>query len=154
MTPYFFDSSALVKRYAKEVGSVWIIGLLRPSAGNVLYASSITMVEVTAALARRRRGHSLSATTANKSIHRFQRNFRKQFFDIAVAPAILAEAARLADSHEIRGYDAVQLATALAANRERLANGLSPLILISADDELNSAATVEGLTVDNPNHHP
>ena len=28
------------------------------------------------------------------------------------------------------------------------------LAFLSADDRLNRAATAEGLTVDNPNHHP
>lgn len=154
MAAYFFDSSALVKRYAKEVGSGWTINLLRPSAKNPLYASSIALVEVTAALARRRQGGTLSATRANKSIFRFQRNLGKQFFLVAVSASILAEAAKLADRYALRGYDAVQLATALDANRERLSKGLSSITLISADNELNNAALTEGLAVDNPNDHP
>ena len=31
---------------------------------------------------------------------------------------------------------------------------LPMLILVSADDELNAAATAEGLPVENPNAHP
>jgi hypothetical protein len=36
----------------------------------------------------------------------------------------------LAMKHALRGYDAVQLAAALQANDERIANGLSPLTLV------------------------
>jgi len=54
----------------------------------------------------------------------------------------------------LRGYDAVQLATALAANRKRLNDGLGALIFVSADDELNTAAKAEGLSVENPNDYP
>ena len=60
----------------------------------------------------------------------------------------------LATKHALRGYDAVQLAAALEANDERIANELSPLALISADDELNAAAKAEGLTVEDPNDYP
>jgi hypothetical protein len=54
----------------------------------------------------------------------------------------------------LRGYDAVQLAAAIAANNERVLNGLSPLIVVSADGELNDAARAEGFTVEDPNSHP
>ena len=36
ISPYFFDTSALVKRYAKEVGTAWVFSLVRPAAGNRL----------------------------------------------------------------------------------------------------------------------
>jgi predicted nucleic acid-binding protein len=61
----------------------------------------------------------------------------------------MQEASRLADSHVLRAYDAVQLAAALDIHRL----GLS-LTLLSADAELNTAAIAEGLTVDDPNNHP
>ena len=59
----------------------------------------------------------------------------------------------IADEHELRGYDAVQLASALEANRLRQNNGLSAITFVSADNNLNSAATAEGMAVDNPNNH-
>ncbi len=63
------------------------------------------------------------------------------------------EAVILARKYALRGYDAVQLATVLEVHNERTALGLSPLILLSADTELNDAAIAEGLTVDNPNNY-
>ena len=60
----------------------------------------------------------------------------------------------LATKHALRGYDAVQLAAALEANDERIADDLAPLILVSADDDLNTAAEAEGLKVENPNNYP
>ena len=50
-------------------------------------------------------------------------------------------------------YDAVQLAAALEVGRLHQAVGLGSVTLISADGELNIAATVEGLRVDDPNAH-
>jgi hypothetical protein len=54
----------------------------------------------------------------------------------------------------LRGNYAVQLSVALETNDRRLAIKASPLILISADDALNAAAMLEGLSVDKPNLHP
>jgi len=57
---YFPDTSAAVKRYVQETGSSWIRNLTNPVAGHFLYVARITDVEMTAAIARRRRLGSLS----------------------------------------------------------------------------------------------
>jgi hypothetical protein len=60
----------------------------------------------------------------------------------------------VAETYGLRGYDAVQLAAALDVNTSYHAAGLPTITLISADAELNAAATSEGLTVENPNNYP
>jgi uncharacterized protein len=85
---------------------------------------------------------------------RFRRIFAKRFFALDLTGPIISEAIRLAQSHALRGYDAAQLAAALIANRKRLNDGLTALVLVSADDELNDAAQAEGLKVENPNNYP
>ena len=60
----------------------------------------------------------------------------------------------LAIPHSLRGYDAVQLAAALYVRDQRLSLGASPPTLVAADKELNAAAIVEGLLVENPNNYP
>jgi hypothetical protein len=42
----------------------------------------------------------------------------------------------------------------LITHERRQASKLTPLTLLSADGELNAAATAEGLAVDDPNAHP
>jgi hypothetical protein len=54
----------------------------------------------------------------------------------------------------LRGYDAIQLATALEVNDSLTAAGLPSLNFISADIDLITAANREGLPTDNPNLHP
>ena len=61
---------------------------------------------------------------------------------------------RLGNAHALRAYDAVQLAVALEVNRIYQAAGSGSVILVSADRDLNVAATAEGLLVENPNSHP
>ncbi len=54
MTYFFFDSSALIKRYVTEKGTSWV----RESStnhGNRVFAAQITAVEIVSALARRNR---------------------------------------------------------------------------------------------------
>lgn len=68
--------------------------------------------------------------------------------------AILNLAIDLTQRHPLRAYDSVQLATAIIVNRSLVAHGLPPLVFVTADGTLITAAQSEGLTVDNPNWHP
>lgn len=153
MAVYFFDSSALVKRYAHETGSDWILALTEPSAGHSLYIARITAVEVISALTRRQRGGSISATDSATTMAAFRHDLSHQYRVIEIIPAVITQAMQLAETHGLRGYDAVQLAAALIVQKMRETLGLSALELVSADRDLNEAAGAEDLTVDNPNSH-
>lgn len=153
MATYFFDSSALVKRYAREAGTAWMLGLFRRAAGHRLYVARITGVEVAAALARKARGKHITTDAAARARTRLQRELEQRFYIVEITPALLAEATTLATTCGLRGYDAVQLATALAANRRRIARNLAPLVLVAADIELLAAGAAEGLATDDPNNH-
>lgn len=154
MSALFFDSSSLVKRYATETGTNWVFSLVRPSANNRLYLARITGVEVIAALTKRTRVGSLTTAAAAQAVGRFEREFSNRYLLIETTPQIIQKAMTLAKNHVLRGYDAVQLASAIQANQDRISIGGEPLIFISADNHLNIAAAAESLTVDNPNNHP
>ena len=154
MAGYFCDSSAIVKRYIRETGTGWIIGLMRSSAKNEFAVAQITGVEVVSAISRRHRGNFLTNTQADKASYRFLRDFNNRFGVIKIDDAIIRNAIYLAQTHVLRGYDAVQLASAIALNAKLSKLGLSAFTFISADNALNSAAQAEGLAVDNPNNHP
>lgn len=154
MAAYFFDTSALVKRFARETGSAWVMSLLKPSGGHVIYLARITNVEIIAALTRRLRVGSLTSADASRGMMRFERSLLRRYIFVEIQPPLVAHAMKLVKLHVLRGYHAIQLAAALTVNDGRLATGASALTLISADDALNVAAIAEGLAVDNPNHHP
>jgi len=59
MTPYYLDTSALIKHYVAESGSQWVEAVIFGSADTVSLTSRVTMVEVWSALARRRREASI-----------------------------------------------------------------------------------------------
>ncbi len=153
MAAFFCDSSAVVKRYIAETGSTWLLATTNPAGGNFVYVSRITFVEVISAITRREKGKHISAVDADNARLTFEQDYLNEFFKVEISENLIQEAANLAKNHALRGYDAVQLAAALETEKERLALGLSPLILLSADTDLNDAAIAEGLTVDNPNNH-
>lgn len=46
MAVYYFDTSALVKRYANEVGTAWIISITDPLVRTDLYTVRLTGPEM------------------------------------------------------------------------------------------------------------
>lgn len=154
MAAYFFDTSALVKRYASETGTAWVFRLVRPATANRLYLTRITGAEVVSALTRRERAGRLGGRATTKALARFEREFANRYAAIEVSAKLVSGAMKLARTYALRGYDAVQLAAALEVHHPRSAAEAGALILICADDALNAAAVAEGLAVDNPNHHP
>lgn len=152
MSVFFCDSSAIVKRYVAETGSAWLTAITNPTVSRV-YISRITFVEVVSAITRREKGGHLSTADADTARLTFEQDYLNEFQKVEVSESLINEAVKLAKKHALRGYDAVQLAAALETETERIAMGLPSLILLSADNELNTAAIAEGLTVDDPNNH-
>jgi len=156
---YYFDSSGIVKRYTREIGTDWVLGITDVQAGNSIYMARITGVEVLAAITRQVRVGSISQSDAAKAIAQFRHDFATQYYTVDATPKVIGTAMTLVEKHQLRGYDAVQLATALEVNAQSLAAGLPSLgvpalIMITADADLNTASTAEGLTVDDPMNHP
>lgn len=149
----YFDSSAVVNRYAQETDTAWVTSILDPTAGNAVYLARISAVEVISAFARRQPGNKLSAPDAAKAIADFRTDLANQYRMIEMTPALISRAMTLAETHALRGYDAVQLAAALEVNARVTSLNLPLLTLISADAALNAAAQTEGLAVDDPNLH-
>jgi len=154
LAAYYLDTSALVKRYVSEPGTAWVTGLLAPVARNRIHLAHITAVEVVAAIARRQRAGSLPAATAAALIAQLRRHFATRYRVVEIGPKVITQAVALAERYALRGYDAVQLAAAQQGASRRTARRLSPLTLVSSDAELNAAAALEGLAVDDPNLHP
>jgi uncharacterized protein len=146
---YFLDSSTVVKRYVREVGSAWVQALAAPTAGHTLFLARITLAETVAAVTRRERSAQLSAQDAATALADFQYDFVHQYRVVEISEPLVMRAAALARKHALRGYDAVQLAAALEVHSQA-----PSLTFLSADAGLNAAASAEGLLVDDPNSHP
>ena len=92
MTAYFFDTSGIAKRYVVETGSTWVTGLTDATTGNRLYVAAITAVEVAAAMTRRVRGGSLSASDAANGLSDFQNDLRTQYRITDISSRLIDEA--------------------------------------------------------------
>ena len=106
-TAYFVDSSALVKRYVRETGTAWVRGVTRRKSTTHIYIALITAVEVTSAVARRR-GVTLSSTQASSILSRFRKHLAGRYLPSQITPALVNDAMKLANTHRLRAYDAVQ----------------------------------------------
>ncbi len=154
MSVYFLDSSGLIKRFTRESGTVWILNLFKPSNGNIIFISRITQVEAVAGLTKQNRIGSLSSANLSKSIKRLKRSLDNRYAFVEVSEKVAERAMNLAKNHGLRGYDAVQLSTAIQIEQKRKSASLSSIIFVSADNDLNNAAIAEGLQVENPNNYP
>ena len=140
----FADSSALVKLYVPEPGYASV-----QAVGAAMAVSQLSRVEVPAAFWRKHRLGELAAGDAGLLTAAFEHDFYgdaavpPRFGVVAASDHVLALAARLAASHGLRAYDAVQLSSAIAAR------GADPacVLFICFDDVLRAAAAIEGFTL-------
>ncbi len=154
MTHYFFDSSALIKRYVAELGTTWIRSISSPSAGNAIVVAPVTQVEVFSGISRRKREGIVPTRAAQAIRLLLDRHMKREYLIVELTAPLIQRAEDLLDKYPLRAYDAIQLASALVANTRLTAAGLTPLIFLSADTRLLTAATSDGLVSDDPNAHP
>jgi uncharacterized protein len=150
---YFLDSSALLKRYVSEIGTNWVQSLCDPAASHRITIATIAGAEIVAAIARKPRAGGIGRADASLALSGFRADYAGDFDLIHITAAVIDDAMDLAEQHGLRGYDAVQLAAARAADIVARSIG-TPIVLVSADLELNAAATAQGISVDDPNAHP
>ncbi|OQY31001.1 MAG: hypothetical protein B6243_09155 [Anaerolineaceae bacterium 4572_5.2] len=152
MNYFYLDASAIIKRYLTEQGSEWVFRLAEYNAENILILGEITLAEVAAALASRRRAtNGISDEEYKVALLDFLSHCQSEYQLTPIERSIIDLAVSLTQRHRLRGYDAVQLAAALNASQTLADAGLSPLTFVAADKDLLSAAQLEGMSVENPN---
>jgi hypothetical protein len=146
MARYFLDSSALVKRYHLESGSVDVQGLF-DSSSDRFFVSRLALVEVHSSFARLVREGVIVKSDFDKLIIRLDEDVASGVLTVAaVSSRRLAGAAAILGTqgltNPVRTLDAIHLATALALHgRSRIA------AFIAADKKLLVAAAACGLAV-------
>lgn len=147
---YFFDTSAIVKRYIREVGSSWVVETIGHQPAIRIIISRITWVEVLSALSRLRREGNISDSQLSKEIRAFNQHFRTQYQIIEFDRAISHIAGELVQRYPLRAYDAVQLASLLRLQKAYQPAESVRFTFVSADQRLVNVASSEGLTIVNP----
>ena len=128
MTDYYLDASALVKRYADEAGSMWIRQITDAQAQHTILLAEITLAEVAAALAAKHRTPGgITQEQRDRVLSRFLQDCEEHFLLLPVDRPVIDRAVELTQRHRLRGYDAVQLATALVAGEALPAQPYLPL---------------------------
>lgn len=136
----FADTSALIKLYVDEIGSLEMADRTRSMR---IAASVLAYAEVYAAFARRLREDLITATEHDHLAETFEKDW-KRWIVVPLRPSI-GSVPRLVRLYPLRGADAVHLASALSMAREGL-----DVTLAVADRRLVDAAIQEGLGTFNP----
>lgn len=138
----YLDSSALVKRFVDESGSVAVVSAL--AEASAVLTSLIAYPEIRAALARAVRMGRLDGRVLDALVVELDRVWAA--LDVVeVTDALAHRAGELAQAHGLRGYDSVHLAAALMAT-ESLGSGID-LRFGAFDAALCTAARACGLEV-------
>lgn len=114
----YLDASALVKNYIQEPHTAAVRALF--TAGAVVGTGLLSKAEVAAAFAKADRMHYIPTAEARAAWEAFHKDW-PTLTSLAPTEALLDNAAELALTHHLRGYDAVHLASALAWQAQRAA---------------------------------
>ena len=145
---FFFDTSALIKRYLHEKGSAHIRRLLQ-TGGAIFYQTFIAPVEITSGLYRRHREGQISIEQLSVLLRSCAAHSHREYLLVPYSESLTDMAAALISRHPLRALDAIQLTSALQLSRS-LPAGTPPLIFLSADGRLVRIARQEHLQVENP----
>jgi len=136
----YLDSSAIVKKYVSESGSVEVQSAIEQA--EAVATTVVSRAEVVAALGKAVRMQVLGKKEAEAMVRSFNKGWR-DLVRTRVTERLVKHASDLAWSHGLRGYDAVQLASA-AAWQQAIGRNVT---LCTFDLKLWEAARVIGLFV-------
>jgi hypothetical protein len=146
LATYFFDSSALAKRYHPEEGSAKVDAIFR-EPGRRIILTHLTVIEIRSMIAAKVRSGVLNQAEATSVADHFKADvaagtldvFAISVFDYRRAEGLIA---RYGFGYRLRSLDAPQLAVALDLRDQGLGN-----TIVVADVALSEVAAQEGLLV-------
>jgi len=136
----YLDTSALVKLYASEPES-GAVQLLVDNA-EIDAISLIAYAEARAAFARKLRERALDRKDYRRIIQEFDHDW-DNYFVVDVTETLVKRAGLLAEKHGLRGYDAIQLSSAILLHEE----SRQSVSFCCFDDRLLRAGRREGLKI-------
>jgi predicted nucleic acid-binding protein len=149
MATFFLDSNVIIKYYFTEPGSSWVRRFINDSEHACLI-SEISIPEVAAALSQLQRHKRVGKAFVGATYERFHDDMRQGLFlRYHLNSSMLEHAATLALVHLLKGYDAVQVASAVSAQHSLALN----ITFVSGDKQALVAAGGVGLLIDDPFDH-
>ena len=151
MNYFFFDASALAKRYIAEIGSDAVDLIFNKTAPARTCCLLLGVGETTSILVRARNGGKLSPPEFQKQIATFHSEIvnNDEFLKFDAERAEIYESFELIEKFSINATDAIVLRIALTfkATAEEIGQAL---VLVCSDKRLIRAAEKSGITVCDP----
>jgi predicted nucleic acid-binding protein len=156
----YVDSSALIKRYLKEPGSDAVNRAIQQalSADVPILTSVLTYAEIHAVLARKLREHLFGLPEYQLATLRFNSDWRTYLSQVELLQVVLDFVPLVVNKHSLKAADAIHLASALWVAQAVSSGGQtilpSPIIFVTSDKPLGTAADHEHFKVFNPQTQP
>ncbi len=144
MPYYYFDSTALVKRYSMERGTR-IVNKLMVKRGKVAILPTWTVTELYSAFSNRAQQGEMTRDDCYSVIHKFERESAQGLFQF-IAPTLKTY---LATKELVMEYPALRTPASVAFGTGAGTEALR-LTVVSADVQLLSASKTAGLHIINP----
>ena len=149
---FYFDASALAKRYIEEIGSDKIDFLFANVPLARLKCLILGAVEVLWICVRKKNDGRISANQFVDSVAYLTSEVidtQSDFKTISVPDSLVWDAIPLIETHSLNSVDAMVLSSALEVATDLRSTG-DTLVLAASDQRLLRAARAEGLQVFNP----
>lgn len=152
MYHFYFDASALAKRYTRESGSDKMLFLFDNVPLERLSCLTLGAIEVFWICVRKRNDGRITNHQFERATTYLRReviNNQSDFKTISVPDSLVWDSMRLIETHSLNSVDAMVLRSALDTAAE-LRSTDDRLVLVASDQRLLRAARTEGLQIFNP----
>lgn len=149
---FYFDASALVKRYTQEIGSDKVNFLFNNVPLNRMMCLILGVIELFWICVRKRNGGRLTNHDFSQAGVNFNYEVianQSDFKMLSAPDSLVWDAMDLIETHSLNSVDAIILRSALDMAVELRSTG-DTLVLVASDQRLLRAARTEGLHVFNP----
>ena len=140
----FFDTSAVVKRYADERGTQTVDQLIE-TPENTIIITSLSVIEIASAFRRKYNRGDITKEKRDNLLVSFFEEATERFTVIPVDERIFESAFALVLNDDLRTLDSLQLAAAVS-----LPTPNPDITFVCADKELVDVAAQHGLATNNP----
>ncbi len=141
MSSYFFDSSALLKRYFEEEGTDKVDELFN-NKDNIIIVSALAISEVVSAFTRKKTEKKLSENTYKLLIGKFFEELLSRATLVSIDDLLIEKSVTLIIDEGLRTLDSLQLAAFLKIKEIQ-----NDITFVSADEQLTEIAKKLKLSV-------
>lgn len=150
MPIYYFDTSAIMKRYRTEIGSDVVRELFEKLTGSdELTTSYLTLLEVNSTATRLLNGRVITREVHERILDQFNQDISDYGFTLVpVQNELIDRTIGIANEYSLRSLDAMHFTSMLVA--KSLSSDDQDIYMVSADRDLIAACESYGIPTLNP----